>query len=92
MTEIIAQIPMEGAIALLFTVIGFFLNRFFHRSDKVETNTTAHVTHIALIHEKLGTHASSEQKQWATIDAIMRDIADLKVKVAVLEQREREDR
>lgn len=87
MSEVVAQVPVEGLIAVLFTVVGFFLTRFFSKTEKVEESQVTHVTHIALIHEKIGQHASSEQKQWSTIDTLTREVAELKLKVAVLEQR-----
>lgn len=91
--EVLAELDsgiITGGVAVLFSIIGFFVSRFFNKSDSVEQQATSHVTHIALIHEKLGTHSSSEQKQWAVLDSLVRDVSDLKIKVAVLE-RERID-
>jgi len=77
-------IPTSG---VLLGIVSFFITRFFTKADKVEDSQVTHVTHIALIHEKIGQHASSEQKQWSTIDALTREVSELKLKVAVLEQR-----
>ena len=88
--ETIAGLELEGVLVgilgLLLGTVGFFLARFFGTSDKMEERNSSHVTHIALIHEKIGTHAASKQKQWAAIDHLMRDVAELKIKVAVLER------
>jgi hypothetical protein len=88
-----AQIEQTWILApllgLLLGVVSFFVTRFFQKTDKVEESTVTHVTHIALIHEKIGQHASSEQKQWATIDTLSREISEMKLKIAVLEDRRR---
>jgi len=91
--ETIAAVDAEWilvpVVSMLVGVVGFFITRFFSKSDKVEDSNVEHITHIALIHEKLGQHSSSEQKQWSTLDTLTREVADLKLKVAVLEDRKR---
>lgn len=94
--EVLAGLELEQivipVISGLIGVVMFFATKFFDRSEKTHEKQVDGVTHIALIHEKIGQLSSSDAKQWTTLDQLMREMADMKLKIAVLEHRKNDPR
>lgn len=86
-------LPVAAAVASgAMGIITFFVTKHFNKSEKVEESQVTQVTHVALIHERIGQLSSSDAKQWTTLDVLSREVAELKLKVAVLESRGTHDR